>query len=924
MILSLLLSCLVSEGWQDVCPTRAPTAPVQVLGRVALDQEELDVQWRDGATGTVRIVRRQERQTIRVEKRNDVGYVVVRPRTGLSVPAGARLRAFADCEADDAEPDYALGFLCLYAGDEDLSYCSRFNPHGRGGPRQTQLVNTAPGMRMRKYCQCQVGATQTNAVPAIVVAGRSSVSWWSDWGVEDLPAAERAWKDLAARRPVFPHEPAACAADGSDVEHTARVVREGGLTRLLVDGRETSPVLFKYSTGALSARGFVPSLSGELQVVGLRMGVTRQDGRGFWSREGFDVTGAVARVRERMGRFPSAKIVLSVGLDAYPEFADEHPDETWIDVDGRRVFGDAGHTPWKLPEKMNPRTQWHWVSNHSLVWREAVKANLTALVGELRRTGLAKRIVGVHLAGFHDAQFATGRPDYSKPAYAAFLRWQEEKYGKVRWTEAPKPRDDQVFFRPDEEPALVDYVTFMKQGPFQALEDLARHVKRLFAKDIVVIRYCMGAFGGSFNAAYDIAPFVRSDSVDILCAQPDYGRRVPGVSVAQRLPLESFHLHGKFFLNELDLRTYGASTPWESEITAMTYSRATDFPMWCAVNRKLAGQMYAKRMGWWYLDMAGGWFDPPEIRADIAATVAVGEGLASIRPDPWRSDVAVVADEEGLLLRNTLSRYYNPAEQLQNGGQMQVLGASGLPLDYWLMEDWLADPSLAERYRTIVFQGLYAIDARRAKLIRRLSSDGRVLVFLTGTGLAGGVERLGLRVTEARAASNETVPADGVDWNVASLLHGVRVSNVPESKPGDWRVRHWSPRRFEVEEKPGVRTVSRYRDGGAAAIVERAGKDFKWVYVGSYGGLTPAYLNRLAHESGAYVPTGREGLEVDMNGNFLSVHCVRPGKYAFRLPFEATVVNLKTGVQVPLSGNSFELDLTAGESRWYRLRRCGR
>ena len=92
------------------------------------------------------------------------------------------------------------------------------------------------------------------------------------------------------------------------------------------------------------------------------------------------------------------------------------------------------------------------------------------------------------------------------------------------------------------------------------------------------------------------------------------------------------------------------------------------------------------------------------------------------------------------------------------------------------------------------------------------------------------------------------------------------------------------------------------------------------MYVASYGGLTPDYYHHLAMESGAYVPTDGHGLEIDMNGNFISVHCLRSGRYDIRLPFAADVLNLKTGKTVATSAKTVKADLEAGETRWYQLK----
>jgi hypothetical protein len=60
------------------------------------------------------------------------------------------------------------------------------------------------------------------------------------------------------------------------------------------------------------------------------------------------------------------------------------------------------------------------------------------------------------------------------------------------------------------------------------------------------------------------------------------------------------------------------------------------------------------------------------------------------------------------------------------------------------------------------------------------------------------------------------------------------------------------------------------------------------------------------------------GLQVDMNGNFVSLHALRNGRYSFRLPRKCKAVNMKTG-KAAKAGTSLELDMTAGETRWYRL-----
>jgi hypothetical protein len=83
--------------------------------------------------------------------------------------------------------------------------------------------------------------------------------------------------------------------------------------------------------------------------------------------------------------------------------------------------------------------------------------------------------------------------------------------------------------------------------------------------------------------------------------------------------------------------------------------------------------------------------------------------------------------------------------------------------------------------------------------------------------------------------------------------------------------------------------------------------------------LTASFFRKLAIESGAYVPADKEGLQVDMNGDFVSIHALRTDVFQFKLPFACEVVNLKSGKVEPQSAGRLVLDMTAGKTCWFRL-----
>ena len=814
----------ITAGWDNVNPDRKEFPAQQVLWTADLSAAKLEL--RDGAEGSVRVFETNGVRKLEIVKGNAAGFLLVTVPP-FEAKADVKLRAFAFCECEDGDSEAGGAYLRLWGKKEDLSYFKALDIRRPGGPRMEKMVNTAPGTRIRKLAhRIADRKTGTDITAAIVVSGPPSTSLWSEWGVEDYDASVKAWDEQVVSAPRADYSAGMISDEeldrrlATEPDHTARVERSCGFVRLLVDGEPVPPVVFRgnYSTdGRNTFAGGLHEKEGlSLQCVPIRFGEVPGKKKGCWSKRGFDPKLAVETIRGAMRLAPASRFWLSLNLSAYPGFADEHPDEIWRLADGRAVFGGSEHIPFSLPKKKAAH-HWNWISQYAPSWRSAITNNLTALVAELKRTGLSKRIVGIHFSGFHDGQFATRQPDFSAPAVAAFRDWQVRTSGAVKWENAPADFTDREFLDPDD-PAdahRLAYIRFQKQGPFHVLEDFARHVKACFGKDILAIRYCMSWGAAAFNGALDLGPFLYGDAFDALVAQPSYTHRIPGVAIGLRMPLSSFHRNGKLFIHEFDLRTYGGSHGREDELFTQGLSKATDFPMWQSIHHKLAGQMIAQRMGWWYCDMSGAWYSPPEIVRDIGEVhrQVLGAEGAGETWRTWRPSVAVAIDEEGMLLRNSIAHYYALDEYaIQN--QLRVLAGSGVPYESFVLRDFLKTPP--KGYKVVFFVDVYRRDAARAKLIADLRAQGVTCVF-----------------------------AD------------------PKNP------------------------------------------------------LSPQAFADLVRKAGGYVPA-RDGLQVDMNSGFISVHALKGGRYEFRLPAPGSVYNMKDGSFVA-NGDRFVLDVVAGETCWFRV-----
>lgn len=793
----------VTPGWENICRDRKEFPSAKVLWRA--DLKDVSYELRDGAEGSVTV----GDGIIRIVKTNSKGRIVVK---APSFPAGTKqeLRLFCDVSAFSSSPDSSYGFVCGYGdGTESLHMRNAIDRRwfGAGGEYMWLLINSAPGMTYRKYGHVHAG--EGNVTPALVVHGSPSRSEWRNWTAEDLASAQTAWDEhwnrLSAkdRSADMTDETEFLRGLSSDIDHEAAVETVNGVSRLVIDGTQVPPVAFKEKCSFGPGSELFTYSGNRLNRSGLKLSVISVSissfpgYKGFWSETGFDVDSLVEHVKNRMRATDGSCIILSIGCTAPLWFMDSYPDEVWRRVDGSVVKGDAGSAfaEYSSTGKVNKnRKVWPWPSYASKAWKESIKMKISEIAAALKKTGLSKRIVGFHFYGYHDAQFATPFEDHSNPAKSEYA-----KYGA--------------------EGGKGDYALFMRQIGFRAQEEFARHAKSLFGKRMIAVRWCMAPFGGNRECSFDLTAFARSDAIDVVVPQPTYSKRLPAIAQGPRLPTSSFHHHGKLMWYEFDLRTWAALELWgQSVLATKGLGQADDFPMWQTIFRKHAGIMIARRMGWWFYDMGGGWFTPESIVEDVKTVLNTMSEMQRTPPDPWVPSVAIVIDEEALACYNSPGHPAVKNVRSMVLDQWPRLSASGVPYDVWLAEDAMNDQSWMTRYKAVVLSGFLKPEGRRKEFVDELKS------------------------------------------------HGVAV------------------------------------------------------HITQPGGFSPKFFHDFVKDAGGYVATD-PGVQVDMNGNFASVHCLVPGKYDFNLPFPCRIVNLKD-VREELSADGvLPLNLTAGETCWFRIYR---
>ena len=913
-----------TPGWEDVNPSRREFPVVAPVWKADwMDKSSFSFELRDGALGTVEI----SGAGLHIVKTNDAGSIVVKAKP-FRFTKGCVVRFIADHAVKDADVDFSTGVLRYHGAKEThlglQPKAESLASWYRGQPTATALCCTATGVTFRKYAHYI--AEDDVVTPVIVVKGVKSDSLWTNWEAEDYEVAQKEWKKKQDRRLRKDHLADAItdkeldARLEADFDHVAEIKKIDGVSRTVLDGEIVAPAVFRGAPGWRYHidRGRCGFGAHKLNGSAMRLMVATSypwiGGESITNR--YEIAPMVAEVRRAMRLAPDACFIVGICVTApYDFIGKEHPEEAWIDEKGNPVYGtvNSSISGFNYSNEKFKRNAFQWPSFSSRVWRSWANGWIRDFVAELKRQGLAKRVVGAHIFGYHDQQMTQCFTDYSRPA--------QEEYRRI----IAEP-----------ECLTTNYAFCVRLAGQRALDEFAGTFKAALGKPAIVVRWCESPFRGSRGASTDLTAFLYSKNTDVMVCQPGYRDRYPGFPDFYGIPFDSLHLHGKTFWNELDLRTYNSPYSLRSAPHSKHYGMAMDLPMWKTMYRKFAGEADATRTGYWLYDMSGEWYDAPEIAADIRALAAEEEMLVREKPSKWRPDAAFVIDEASLiygdkpLLRTRLS------DDFIVNDQYRYLGSAGVPFESYVAEDVLRHPHILDGKKVVVFAFMREIDARRKSLLECLARQGTTLVFLSETGVLGmcrsgilGGKGVGDHVSGESAVEVARVigfepelrlgdfgrkivaepgMTDMVTGQMAMMISRERSSdNVPTGP------------RCTVRETEGVRVLARYASDGLPALAERQYGGCRRLYVCEPSGLTPQLFNRIARESGAYCCTDGTGLQISMNGNFVSVHCLRPGCYRFRLPFPCRVVNMKDGSEPVVADGAFMLDLKAGTTCRFRL-----
>ena len=909
----------------------------------------------DGAKGSYEIDRTVSRhglQSLKITKSNGKGYIMLRSKFPVRVPA---------MKSDDADRDgyrntdgvyhFRFFFRSLDASPNTLLMPRFFNERGsmfgddnsinrgHGIVSQNFLRNTPAHGWSRRVIMYKPRNVANDLRPAIVLYGNPATVWIDDvqFPAEQFKvheagptrselrySMEEALRIVAARKPV-----------------SARVVREkNGKVSFYVNGEKCAPVLHQVLNPASGDYDFFNRLGGiKLHVAYIRLaGNTRYEP--FlppWNGDPKNYKPYLDELDKAVRACPEGNFILGFGVNFPLDYVEKNPSEAWLNERGERAYGTAGHVR-GFSKTLPPGYYW-WPSQYSeKAWRATGDA-MRNILRELKKKPYAKLFAGVFISGMHDGQFQISHPDYSGPGVRAWREYLRKVYKNdaalaEAWNDPnakidsaavppalPKNLKNMVVLHPEKYRRFADYREFREARIWQNSEYFARIFKEEFGQDKIALTWCMG---GGWKKNFDT---MLSSCYDAVVPQPSYARRIGGRSGGVNMAAETYLRHGKLVIAELDTRNW----------MRCIYNEVND--MWIGVPRthfefrnqlmKDAGRQVAHYHGYWFFDIGSNSFRHPKAQEIIRKLREASDTVfRKAADDKFTPGVAFVFHQRSIFQDVTGRRYggHNASDMVDE--MLFHLRTGGVPMAYYFLEDMMKTEAWKKHKVFIIANASMLSVAEREFIDRNLKRNGNYIIwnYLPGilnekSFVPGSVSDLvGMKVAynpdprsyEVSAVQSHDPLAKGLQPNMGIADVSYRIKTLSSSVKSIF----FAPM-FSVTD-PESAVLGRFNDGSAALAVRRH-KDWTSVFSASPGCIDRELLFNVAKAAGVYTAS-TPGVIVDVNDFFVSVHAVANGTFKINLPRKVKLVrDVASGKVIARNTGEITLSMMAWDSCWLLL-----
>ncbi len=501
--------------------------------------------------------------------------------------------------------------------------------------------------------------------------------------------------------------------------------------------------------------------------------------RGWPAENTYDYRVADLQLQQLFEADPDGYVLPRIKLDVPIDWCRNHPEEVFVYANGKGLstpeIAALVETPaqnywhYKVPEWYEKYEDFQGEEKPYLIdmqslsstrWLADAGVAVEKLIEHLENGPYADRIAGYHLAFGHCGecmQWHMG--EWIKGAAADFLHYGDfgiahlqrfydygiEKYGSrealgAAWqqpditrdtVELPLPKERyaegntlQSYFRGREKDVLLcDFDDFMSNNVTDAIWHFAATAKKHTKKPVgFFYSYFLFATNTQYEGNAQMDRVLACPHVDFLASPTAYHFRAAGSASLEMTVVQSVNRE-KVYMEETDTRTYlvaQAMADAKSRDCNHTMEE-TRFSLWRGLCKNIV-----HGSGFWWMDLGGGWFDAPDILAEIAALTKAHDALRG-GEHKSAADVLVVMDDKGM--EHTQCNRFFTHSFLRNF--VLTTREAGVLCDMYLASD--LDRIDLSRYRLVIFGTNYTLT--KEKLASWNFRKDATLMFFNAVGI---------------------------------------------------------------------------------------------------------------------------------------------------------------------------------------------
>ena len=634
----------------------------------------------------------------------------------------------------------------------------------------------------------------------------------------------------------------------------------------------------------------------------------------------YDYTEMDARAHLVLDNDPDAYMFPRLFLGTPPWWADAHPEDL--------VHYDPGNGESEVFVLRGKRVA-SWASER---WRADTADALRRFIQHVESSDYGSRVVGYHVAsgtteewmqwGSNEDQWT----DYSPVNVAAFRQWLRRKYGtdealRVAWNDtdvsldtatvpsrATRAASELGYLRdPAKAQAVIDYILYTSWLTADTVKYFARvvkdatHGKRLVGTFYGYILQLAGAQRAQNAGHLALDEILNCPDIDFVTSPSSYMFRTLGTGFPHAMaPVDAIKHHGKLWFDENDYRTW--LTP---NVEIGKFGKTATYEETLLSQQREFAWTLTNRLGMWWFDMGGGWYDDPRLLADIGKMARIARDTMGANGESVAEIAFVVSDKASAYLRPG-NPFGWPAMVLQ----LAELGHIGTPFD----TVYLGDLASLRPYIMYVFANCLAPTAADRALIEgRILAGQAAVVWVGSAGVyqSGAIDPEGMRQLTGMGLRLENTDA------------AYRVA--PSDYAADWG---WHQPVAFGENRP-AEIIPVIEDGNCLILGALQGTDLPALGAQTRpnGGLTVfsgvpclprSLLRAIARKAGVHCYVEMEDI-VWASRDLLAISVQEGGTRHVALPAPRNAIDLWTDETIMEDGTSCAIDIPDGGTALLRL-----